>query len=238
MSQYTIQLRWIIEQAEKDAHGSYTPFEYTDATWKALGLDSYPIYDESYRDKLNSMICDHYYMREIGQEAPGLFRLVVRRTMNEIMPYYNELYRIAAQQYDPLNEIDVKRLTLWNDKADRSWDSQSDGTNESTTSGNSSNVYSDTPMSMISDDGGSLIKNGEYATNATFDNSTSTSSATTGGHSNGTDGTTRGGDRTETESGHRKSIPELIQEWRRAILNVNREIVESSELAECFMLCY
>lgn len=113
MAVYTTELRSVIRVAETQAHGSYTEFEYTDATWRALGLDAYPIYDESHRDRLNSMICDHFYMREIGAETVSLFRLFLRRTMNEIMPYYNDLYRSAELIVDPLREIDVTTTHDW-----------------------------------------------------------------------------------------------------------------------------
>lgn len=113
MAVYTTELRNVIRVAETQAHGSYTEFEYTDATWRALGLDAYPIYDESHRDRLNSMICDHFYMREIGAETVSLFRLFLRRTMNEIMPYYNDLYRSAELIVDPLREIDVVTTHDW-----------------------------------------------------------------------------------------------------------------------------
>lgn len=113
MAVYTTELRNVIRAAETQAHGSYTEFEYTGATWRALGLDDYPIYDESHRDRLNSMICDHFYMREIGAETVSLFRLFLRRTMNEIMPYYNDLYRSAELIVDPLREIDVTTTHDW-----------------------------------------------------------------------------------------------------------------------------
>ena len=113
MAVYTTELRNVIRVAETQAHGSYTEFEYTDATWRALGLDAYPIYDESHRHRLNSMICDHFYMREIGAETVSLFRLFLRRTMNEIMPYYNDLYMSAELIVDPLREIDVTTTHDW-----------------------------------------------------------------------------------------------------------------------------
>lgn len=235
MARYTVELRDVIRVAETQAHGSYTEFQYTEATWRAVGLDSYPIFEESHRAKLNSMICDHFYMREIGAETVALFRLFVRRTMNEIMPYYNELYLAATKLTDPLNEIDMSYTEGWGE------DSTSDSTSNSQSSGNvgtessSNSIFSDTPMSMVQDDGGTLIENGNYATNATYDKSSTdqTSQSSNDVTSNRKD--TSAGSRDRTETGHRTSQAELVSQWRRAILNVDREIVESPELSECFL---
>ena len=58
-----------------------------------LGLQDYPIFNESYRNILNKKIIDHYYMNEIGYETAELFKHFLNSRMNEIMPYYNELYK-------------------------------------------------------------------------------------------------------------------------------------------------
>ena len=48
MSKYTTQLRYIVESGFN------------------LGLQDYPIYDETHRKELNDKIIQHYYVREIG----------------------------------------------------------------------------------------------------------------------------------------------------------------------------
>src|SRR4051794_8476966 len=53
----------------------------------------YPIFDESYREKLNAKIIDHYMLHEIGTETVGKFRRALNRKMREIMPIYNQLYK-------------------------------------------------------------------------------------------------------------------------------------------------
>lgn len=72
-----------------------------------LGLTSYPIFDEAYRQQLNNKIVEHYWFREIGQETPQLFKMFLNRTMNEIMPYYNELYKTTLMDFNPLANVDV-----------------------------------------------------------------------------------------------------------------------------------
>lgn len=95
MSKYTTQLRWIVEQLSS---GIDTPAgqEYPDAVYQYIGLNRYPIFNESYRKPLNDKIIDHFYFQEIGFETPAQFARMMRRTMNEVMPKYNRLYEMDA----------------------------------------------------------------------------------------------------------------------------------------------
>ena len=84
MSQYTTELRYLIQQ------------KYD------FGLKDYPLFDESYRPVLNKKIMDEYFFREIGQETPERFKHHLNHTMNMIMPYYNQLYHSQLLEIDPL----------------------------------------------------------------------------------------------------------------------------------------
>lgn len=68
-----------------------------------LNLNDYPIYDESYRQVLNNKIINHFYLREIGAETPDRFNFYLGRKMQEIMPYYNQMYKSELLQFDPLS---------------------------------------------------------------------------------------------------------------------------------------
>ena len=131
MAKYTTELRHVVEQAEKDATGSYTPFSYTEASYKAVGLDAYPIFDEGYRASLNDKIIDHFYMREIGAETVGLFRLFVMRTMNEQMPYFNELYEKQAMLIDPFIDYEHSSDEKGGDAKTSNWSSTANETGTS-----------------------------------------------------------------------------------------------------------
>lgn len=104
MSNYTTQLRYPIEQRQRDTGTT----DYSEC-YKMLGLDQYPIFDESYRPLLNDKIIDHFYFREIGFETIAQFRFYMRRTMNEEMPYFNQRY--LSTQID-INPITNKSYTL------------------------------------------------------------------------------------------------------------------------------
>lgn len=98
MSKYTTELRYIIESG-----------------YKLNALTSYPIFDENYRSVLNQYILNHFWMREIGFETAGEFDLYLGNTLNEIMPYYNGMFKMAMSEIDPLTNYKYKE-TL--DKSD------------------------------------------------------------------------------------------------------------------------
>lgn len=216
MSKYTSQLRWIVEQ-ENILH----PFEptefqrYSDYVYRKLGLDKYPIFDEDYRRSLNDKIIDHYYVREIGSETAGLFALFVRRTMNEEMPYFNQLYESTLLKFDPLDEVDM----VYTDEGENTSTGSASGTNKA----KNRNVFMDTPMSML-DTNPSAVENLEYATNVTYDDA---------GNDSRTDSESAGrytGKR--TEKGHRTRAPYLLKEWRETFLNIDMMVLDSLE--DCF----
>lgn len=94
MSQYTTQLRYILENPM-----------WTD---ERLGLGNYPIFDESYRANLNQKIKDFYYFEEIAYETPARFCFKLRQKMNLIMPYYNKLYQSELLKLEPFLNISVE----------------------------------------------------------------------------------------------------------------------------------
>lgn len=197
------------------------PFEptefqrYSDYVYRKLGLDSYPIFDETYRRSLNDKIIDHYYVREIGAETAGLFARFVRRTMNEEMPYFNQLYESTLLKFDPLDEVDM----VYTDEGENSSTGSATGTNKA----KNRNVFQDTPMSML-DTEPSAVENLEYATNVTYDdgaNDSRTDSESAGRYSG-----------KRTEKGHRTRAPYLLKEWRETFLNIDMMVIDSLE--DCF----
>lgn len=117
MATYTTELRTLIENG----------FD--------IGLTSYPIFDETYRQTLNAKIIEHYFFREIGFETAELFKRVINRTMHEIMPYYNQLYNSQLIEFDPMQNFDKteehKRGTNTNTKFD-GWANDSETENGKT----------------------------------------------------------------------------------------------------------
>lgn len=231
MSKYTTELRWIVENGYD------------------LQLNEYPIFDENYRQKLNQKIINHYYFREIGFETVGLFRFYLKQTMNEIMPYYNQLYESALLEIDPLNTINftetLTRTKIGNDtknfNEDTTVNSNGDSNSNSTKSTNFKDVESDTPQGMLS------IGNidGElYASYARISKNEDTTSSTA--HQETTDTQNRKNDEkinrednenyTRTEIGNRESQSELLIKYRQTFLNIDMQVI--NELNDLFMGLY
>lgn len=221
MSEHSLQLRWLVEQALADAK-----LPNIEANWHAaydkLGLADYPIFDEAYRQTLNDKIIRHYFMYEIGAETAGLFRMFVRDAMFLIMPYYNQLYlsEIAAKGIQPL--IDHARTIT--EKA--SGTASNTASTNATSASSAQDIFSDTPMSALNFDN---IKAGNYASTADFTDASTTDtgkSDSSGSYDNNL---------SRTETGHDKAESELLLIWRGTFVNIDRDVVEDKALRECFM---
>lgn len=221
MSKYSLQLRWLVEQALADAK-----LPNIEASWHAaydnLGLADYPIFDEAYRETLNNKIIRHYWAYEIGSETSGLFRWNLRDAMFLIMPYYNQMYlsEITAENIQPL--IDHARTIT----EDATGTASNNANTSATSTSNAQDVFSDTPMSALNFDN---IKAGNYASTADFTDASTTDSGksdSSGMYDNKL---------SRTETGHDKAEAELILIWRDTFVNIDRDVVEDKALRECFM---
>lgn len=111
MSKYTTEVRYICEvSAGLTESTNYTGVE--DVIEKALPIifDFYfPIFDENYRSVLETKILKHFYTREIGLETVGLWKLKLNTKLNEIMPYFNQLYSSQLYAFNPFYDVDLTR---------------------------------------------------------------------------------------------------------------------------------
>lgn len=135
-------------------------------------LDEYPIFDETYRETLNQNILNHYYNDEIGFETASLFRFHLKARLNEIMPYYNNLYTIQKKILENAGSgLNFREII----SRETSGESQSTSTNNSQSSGNSKNLFQDTPQGRISQ---ASINNQEWATNVTMNQNSNSNDST------------------------------------------------------------
>lgn len=144
-------------------------------------MTSYPIFDENYRNTLNQNILYHYYESEIGFETAPLFRFYLNQKLNEIMPYYNELYRL---QKDILESGLTNNVNLTETfKRDTATNTNSNSTSQNNGTNKSKNVFLDTPQ-------GDLYKGDiddtDYATNVTWNKNDTSNNITDYSKSNGT----------------------------------------------------
>ena len=94
MSKYTTEVRYICENYanQTESKGYNSVQNILDNSWDKVFDFDFPIFDENYREPLCKKILKHFYTREIGEETVGLWKLRLDDRMNEIMPYYNQLY--------------------------------------------------------------------------------------------------------------------------------------------------
>ena len=143
-----------------------------------FGLKDYPIFDEEYRPHLNDMILKHYYMSEIGFETANLFKQYLNNKMNEIMPYYNTLYKLQGDLLESGIDQNVNLTESYthNVTTEGTSESNSNSTNEN------KNVSQNTPQGNLTEQN---INNFNYADNISFGNNNSeiTDSSNTSGKS-------------------------------------------------------
>lgn len=166
MSNYTTELRYICEY--ESGRGESCGFNdvnsiIKEAIPKIFSFD-FPIFDESYRNVICAKILKHYYTREIGEETYGLWKLRLDTRLNEIMPYYNEMYSTLLLKFNPLYDTDI--TTTHYGKTDGN--NKSSNTNTSNSEEKRKGLYSDTPQGGIEG-----IESEAYLTNARIDESNS-----------------------------------------------------------------
>lgn len=215
-----------------------------------IGLNDYPIFDESYREGLNKKIIDHYWNQEIGLETVDLFIFALRRKMNEIMPKYNAVYKAQARQIDPL--INFKTVsTAINDQSGKTEtaDTQETVNNvdevQSSTSTNDSDnksrtVTSEFPQQALSDTGDYASSAADSVSSATVAGTTE-SQAGTVGSSTGTGASTNTSQvsasvEQSSEGFSGTSFASMVAEYSDLFINTDMEIVR--ELSTLFMLIW
>lgn len=112
MSKYTTEVRYICENyaGETESQGYDSVQTILDNSWDKVFDFDFPIFDEEYREPLCKKILKHYYTREICEETVGLWKLRLDARMNEIMPYFNQLYNSELVSIAPLVNYRVSTM--------------------------------------------------------------------------------------------------------------------------------
>lgn len=203
-----------------------------------IGLDEYPIFDESYRDTLNNKIINHYAHQESGLETAEMFMHELDTKMREIMPMYNQLYLSERIKIDPLSTINIKTVSSSDNKTKT--DSENDVISQETAKSDSENegtggsraVVMDTPQNA-------LAGKGNYASQATDTNSKSGSIGSETRNADGSSKTTNSSNATDESnnesetSGYQGHSAELLMRYRETFLNIDMLIIR--DLSELFM---
>lgn len=189
MSKYTTEVRYVCEQKAGlvESVGFSGVDEVLEKCWDKVITSRVKMFDEDYRKVLYKKILKHYYTREIGGESVGLWQLWMNTRLEEIMPYYNQLYESELIKIEPLRNVDYSRTYDKKGEGTKQETGSVDSTN--TGSGNSegsrssvgsasesngsTDLYSDTPQGAITG-----LEDMKYLTNARKIDQTGSSSGT------------------------------------------------------------
>lgn len=238
MATYTMYLKDVIESLFNDSldpddfEQTYESLTYANVTYgklptvpddTALGMGTYPVFAEDYRKILNGKIIDEYYMREIGVETIDIFTANMRKRLDQIMPYYNQLYKSLDFEYNPLQTMDIHSVS----ESTLEGSEEASASNETTnnTDSKSRAVNSETPQTMLAGDA-------DYATGASDVNSESLVNSEASQESNSTNNTATNSDNRVT--GFQGVASDLINRYRQSLINIDVMIIR--DLEDLFML--
>lgn len=209
MAKYTMTINYLVENG----------FDFQ--------LNEYPIFDEEYRPTLNKLILDNFMMDEIGFETPALFRHFLKTKLNEIMPYYNLLFKAQKEVAESSNILSNVNL---NETMNRevNLESTSEGSSTSTSENKGKSVAQDTPQGKLKYQD---IDNYDYASQIVLNKNE--------GSANVTDNTSSTGNNLEnyvkTISGNNGKMYniEVLQKALNGFMNINTKLLK--ELEPLFM---
>lgn len=225
----------------------------------------FPIFDEAYRIALERKIIENLWDYEIGVTPYARWKLLFMRKLRNIMPYYNQLYKSAMLEFDPLITEDYERNYTKNYNRDNSGTSTMDTTTENTSSteqsGNASTTtgasntennrsrFSNTPSGIVQQ-----VEDGTYLTTYQFDTNDnveqgSSESETSSSSTDTFDSKANSSNQVsnleqylenygEKIKGKRgtQSYASLIKEWRETFLNIDMMVI--NELKQTMLLVY
>ena len=204
MSKYTLELRYMYEDEN---------FNLFDFPYNLYNNDLKPWFEEKFYQ--------HFMFYEIGFDTIGMFKQRLMSKLNDIFPYYKQLYEteIRTKGIDFMLNKDLKESYV------RELTSNSNSNQESNVTSNSLSTAGQLTPSLIANS----QKIDKFMDTAQKDNSSS--SSTSSGESNGNSKEQY----TLTSQGNIgiTSSAELLTKWRETLLNIDLMIFE--ECNDLFM---
>lgn len=199
----------------------------------------YPLFDSNHKEELEKKILYHYWDYEIGEETFAKFKFNINKTLNEVMPYYNQLYEVYSKKFNFDENIDYKE-TLEGETSNTA-NNTSRNTLTSDTEDNQTDTYtdrlreSDTPQGQLLD-----VEDEKYISKYNYNNGTTDSEKTN--HMTSLNSITAGSTGSGTSESERivkgtnsrLSRAKMLQDYLNIIQNIDLQVVES--LKSCFML--
>ena len=204
MSKYTLELRYL----------------YEDENFKLFDFP-YNLYDNDLKPWFEEKFYQHFMFYEIGFDTIGMFKQRLMSKLNDIFPYYKQLYEteIRTKGIDFMLNKDLKESYV------RELTSNSNSNQESNVTSNGLSTAGQLTPSLIANS----QKIDKFMDSAQKDNSSSNSTST--GESNGNSKEAY----TLTSQGNIgiTSSAELLTKWRETLLNIDLMIFE--ECNDLFM---
>lgn len=249
MNKYTTEVRFICENSAglSESEGADNIDSILDKCWNKVFNFDFPIFDENYRQVLCRKILKHYYTREIAHETVGRWKLALNAKLNEIMPYYNQLYKSELLEFNPFYDVDLTRSREGSGTSNRTSNNTetNSGTSKNVSSGSGTsntdtlNRFSDTPQNSMDTQGiadsvplTTVTKVNED--NTTTNESTDTLTRNDSKTGNGTENINNTDKYIETVKGKQgtENYSSLLKKFRETFLNIDMMIIE--DCSDCF----
>lgn len=249
MSKYTTEVRFICENSAglSESEGANNVDSILDKCWNKVFNFDFPIFDENYRQVLCRKILKHYYTREIAHETVGRWKLALNTKLNEIMPYYNQLYKSELLEFNPFYDVDLTRSREGSGTSNKTSNNTetNSGTSENVSSGRGTsntdtlNRFSDTPQNSMDTQGigdsvplTTVTKVNED--NTTTNESTDTLTRNDSKTGNGTENINNTDKYIETVKGKQgtENYSSLLKKFRETFLNIDMMIID--DCSDCF----
>lgn len=249
MSKYTTEVRFICENSAGlcESEGTDNIDSILDKCWNKVFNFDFPIFDEKYRQVLCRKILKHYYTREIAHETVGRWKLALNAKLNEIMPYYNQLYKSELLEFNPFYDVNLTRSREGSGTSNRiSNNTETNiGTSKNVSKGSSTNNtdtlnrFSDTPQNSMDTQGIADSVPLTTVTKVNEDNTTSNESTDTltrndNKKGSGTENINNTDKYIETVKGKQgtENYSSLLKKFRETFLNIDMMIIE--DCSDCF----
>lgn len=249
MSKYTTEVRFICENSAglSESEGADNVDSILDKCWNKVFNFDFPIFDENYRQILCRKILKHYYTREIAHETVGRWKLALNAKLNEIMPYYNQLYKSELLEFNPFYDVDLTRSREGSGTSNRtsnntetnSGTSKNVSSDSSTSNTDTLNRFSDTPQNSMDTQGIADSVPLTTVTKVNEDNTTTNESTDTLTRNdtktgNGTENINNTDKYIETVKGKQgtENYSSLLKKFRETFLNIDMMIID--DCSDCF----
>lgn len=249
MSKYTTEVRFICENSAglSESESADNVDSILDKCWNKVFNFDFPIFDENYRQVLCRKILKHYYTREIAHETVGRWKLALNTKLNEIMPYYNQLYKSELIEFNPFYDVDLTRSREGSGTSNKTSNNTetNSGTSKNVSSGsdtsntNTLNRFSDTPQNSMDTQGIADSVPLTTVTKVNEDNTTTNTSTDTltrddSKTGNGTENINSTDKYIETVKGKQgtENYSSLLKKFRETFLNIDMMIIE--DCSDCF----